>query len=104
MFRDYDASDGTPAHVYRAIGEIREEIREVVEKIREAKRMLNMRELLLDFIDRARDYECEPSVWIPELEGTVEAARESYSELCDLKEQLSDLKEELSDTKCAFGY
>lgn len=101
MYRESDAYAGTPARVYRSLGEIRRDICYIRGEIKEAGESLNMRALLLDFLDRLRD--SEPCEWLPELEAAVAEAREAYDSLRELNEELVCLREELGDTRCAMG-
>ena len=103
MFRDYDPYSGTPARIYRSVTEIREDMGEIRERIREANACLDLRALLIGFLDSTREENRDPEKWLPELEDAVSAAREAYDSLSELREELSDLREELCEVRCAMG-
>ncbi len=98
MVRSYDSANGLPPRIYRETSEIRNDIRQISDKIQRTGDMLNIRALLVDLI--ASEICDEPEKIIPELEGAISEAREALYHLNSLKEELSELESELGDARC----
>ena len=83
--------------LYRTPEEIRRDISEIKDKIKETGRMLNTRHILTEMISCLA--EGDPEAWIPALGKIVDEAESSLSLLTELRETLGELGEELRDTK-----
>lgn len=99
MYKTIDCYEGEPAMLYRSAVAIKNDIRRVAIKIKEAQSMLNVRSLLMDMLTAAA--EREPEKWIPEIEDVVNEAAESLRELASLKESLDELLDEWREARCA---
>lgn len=100
FYTNYSAYEGEPVRLYRTPGEIRRDISEIKDKIRETGRMLNTRHILTEMIDCLA--EGDPEGWIPALGRIVDDAESSLLLLRELKETLGELGEELRETKWAM--
>ena len=101
FFRNYSTYEGERARIYRSPEKIREDIFEIRKKIESVDRMLNIRNILTDVIDKYASG--EPEKWIPALSDIVADAEETLDRLKRLRENLDALSEELEDTKWAIG-
>ena len=101
FFRNYSTYEGEPARLYRSPDKIREDIFEIRTKIEAVDRMLNIRNVLTDVIDKYA--QGEPEKWIPALSEIVADAEETLDRLKRLRETLEALSEELEDTKWALN-
>ena len=101
FFRNYSTYEGERARIYRSPEKIREDIFEIRKKIESVDRMLNIRNILTDVIDKYANG--EPEKWIPALSDIVADAEETLDRLKRLRENLDALSEELEDTKWAIG-
>ena len=101
FFRNYSTYEGEPARLYRSPEKIREDIFEIRTKIEAVDRMLNIRNVLTDVIDKYA--QGEPEKWIPALSEIVADAEETLDRLKRLRETLDALSEELEDTKWALN-
>lgn len=101
FFRNYSTYEGEPARLYRSPEKIREDIFEIRTKIEAVDRMLNIRNVLTDVIDKYA--QGEPEKWIPALSEIVADAEETLDRLKRLRETLEALSEELEDTKWALN-
>ncbi len=101
MYVRYDTESGLPPRIYRRIGEIRRDMGEIIEKIKDTNSMLNIRGLLLDILTSARAE--NPAEIIPELYDTISEASEALDCLRKLNGELEMLKEELNETRCEIG-
>ena len=104
MLKDANSYFGIPARIYRSATEIRRDMENISDRINDANEKLNLRSLLVDFIDVGRDaYSGHPAFWIPELEAALREARAAYESLSALNLELTMLEEELRETRCAMG-
>ncbi len=101
MYVRYDTERGIPPRIYRRVGEIRRDMREIRERIKDTDEMLNIRGLLLEILTSARAE--DPKVIIPELYEAITEASEALGNLKKLNEELRVLSEELSETRCVVG-
>ena len=101
MFVRYDPSRGIPPRIYRTVGEIRRDIRDISQKIADADKMMNIRSLLIDIL--ASDRYDDPRAMIPELYDAIAEANDALKGLKALNEELDALREELNETKCEIG-
>ena len=102
MYRECSITAGTPERVYRGLGEIRDDIKRIAERIKETNRRLNLRSILLDIVDVERAAGDNPAIWIPELTDAIDEARSAYESLSELREELSCLREELREARWAM--
>ena len=100
FYTNYSAYEGEPVRLYRTPEEIRRDISEIKDKIKETGRMLNTRHILTEMISCLA--EGDPEAWIPALGKIVDEAESSLSLLTELRETLGELGEELRDTKWAM--
>lgn len=101
MYRTYDTVNGIPPRIYRTPTEVRRDIDEISEKIKEANLRLNLRALVIDIISNDSTVGAEPL--IAELEAAIIEAREALAELRELQNELSALEEELGELKWLGG-
>ena len=87
---------------YRNPESIRRDIGEISERITEVNEMLNIRELLADFI--GEDSEREVMKRAEELSELLTFASETLDELMELNSSLEELKRELIGTIAAIGW
>lgn len=100
MFRTMFPDD-EPPRFYRRIGEIREDIREINEKIEQTRSMFNVRQMLIDLLFE-KEEEDDGESWIDAIEALLDGARRALERLEELREQLETLEYELEDTECAM--
>lgn len=100
MFVTCNSYLGIPERLYRDPREIREEIGEIKDKIREVNETLSVHNLLMEVMSEWADK--EPEKWIGELEETLEFAKDALSTLTELKASLDALREELEETRWAL--
>ena len=101
MYRRYSMEYGLDSRIYRSTREIRCDIREIKEKIKNVRARLNPRTLLLDIIN---DERCgNPRELLISLEDALARAEEANLEMEELKTELFELEEELGETKCEMG-
>jgi hypothetical protein len=101
MYRTENLYEGEPAYLYRSPSAIKNDIREITLKIKEAEDMLNIRSLLMDMLSAAAEQ--SPKKWIPEIEEVVAEAAETLAELRALKDSLDELYSEWREAKCVSG-
>lgn len=87
---------------YRNPESIRQDIGEISARITEVNEMLNIRELLADFI--GEDSEREVMKRAEELSELLTFASETLDELMELNSSLEELKRELIGTIAAIGW
>ena len=94
MLKEANSYFGIPHRIYRSVTEIRRDMESISERIKDANERLNLRSLLLDFIDKDREgAPSHPAFWIPELEIALSEARRAYSSLSELNLELTMLEE-----------
>ena len=98
MFVSVNFNEGERAHNYRSLSDIRSDIRDVSEKIRDINEGLNIRHILMQTMSRSAEE--DPQKWIPELSEIISGAEAGLMALSELNELLDDLKEELRYTLC----
>lgn len=101
MFFYGNRAEGLPPALYRSPEEIRADMREIADRIREAEEMLSVRNILLGVISEWSEQ--EPERWVRELEETAEEAHFSLIVLQKLKDTLCQLREELSEARYYSG-
>ena len=101
FFRNYSTYEGEAARLYRSPEKIREDIFEIKTRIESVDRMLNIRNILTEVIDKYATG--EPEKWIPALSEIVAEAEDTLDRLKRLREDLDMLSEELEDTVWAFA-
>ena len=101
MYMRYEPTRATPPRIYRSIGEIRKDMRDISNKIAKTDEMLNVRSLLLDML--ASEYYSDPKVMIPDLYEAIAEANDALKGLHTLNNELEALREELNETKCELG-
>ena len=96
MYRTYDETNGIPPRLYRHPEEIKTDIKEISQRISEINEMLNIRELLADFLlDDGVENLRSSSGKLSEL---LTYALEALDELKALNETLEELKDELVES------
>ena len=102
MYKESDMTVGAPARVYRTLFEIKRDLDDIKERIKEANGRLDLRQTLMNL-----SAECLASgnseAFIGELSGAVEDARCAHASLSGLKLELSALCEEMRETRWAIG-
>ena len=98
----FDSINCTPPGFYRVPERIKEDIREISARISEVNGMLNIRELLADFL--GEDSEREIMRRASELSELLTFASEALSELRELNKTLDELKDELIRTVSCIGW
>lgn len=101
MYIGYDMDNGLPPRIYRTPKEIRRDICMISNKVRETSEMLNIRSLITEIIMNERFD--TPEKLLPELEATIEEAKEALSEMTLLSEELNMLEEELREARWHIG-
>ena len=91
-----------PPYFYRTPERIKQDIREISARISEVNEMLNIRELLADFL--GEDSEREVAARAAELSELLTFASETLDELMELNSSLEELKRELIGTIAAIGW
>ena len=90
-----NSEEGRPTRLYRRPGEVREDIAEISEMIKEAEEMLSVHSIIVNVLSEWAIM--EPKKWISELEESVAQAREAIENLARLGEALEELRAELGD-------
>ena len=90
-----------PPDFYRTPERIKEDIRQISGRINEVNEMLNIRELLADFLGESSDEAIAERA--EELSELLAYASEALDELRDLNETLDGLKTELLRTVSIIG-
>ena len=90
-----NSEEGRPTRLYRRPGEVREDIAEISERIKEAEEMLSVHSIIVNVLSEWAIM--EPKKWISELEESVSQAREAIENLARLGEALEELRAELGD-------
>ena len=90
-----NSEEGRPTRLYRRPGEVREDIAEISERIKEAEEMLSVHSIIVNVLSEWAIM--EPKKWISELEESVAQAREAIENLARLGEALEELRAELGD-------
>ena len=102
MYKESDTTVGTPARVYRTLFEIKCDLDDIKERIKEANGRLDFRQTLLNL-----SAEClatgNSETLIGELLSAVEDARCAHASLSGLKLELLALCEEMRETRWAMG-
>ncbi|MBQ1260669.1 MAG: hypothetical protein IIX96_01490 [Clostridia bacterium] len=98
MFVSVNFNEGERAHNYRSLSQIRSDIRDVSEKIRDINEGLNVRHILMQTMSRSAEE--DPKKWIPELAEIISGAEAGLEALKELHEVLDELNEELEYTLC----
>ena len=101
MYRTFDTENGIPPRIYRAPAEIKNDIQEISQRIKETSSMLNIRELLVNIL--VSEHAGSPEKLIPELEEAIAEARWALDSLNNLKEELDSLEDELQEVRWLFG-
>lgn len=91
--------EGIPVRLYRSPDEIRREMRQIAERIKNTDEQLNVRNMLMSVISDFAD--AEPQRWIPELEETLAEAKEALEDLAHLQDTLEALAAELAEARWA---
>ena len=95
MYTIYDRETGHPIASYRDPEHIKSDIREISERIAYVNESLNVRELLLEFLEEDKEGNLvERAEALTEL---LKYATEALDELKNLSDTLDSLKAELSD-------
>ena len=100
MYRSYDDVNGMPPRIYRSSEEIKRDIRGVSERISEINEMLNIRELLSEFVFEQSDLST-PKLQ-DKLSELLSYALEALDELRELSNTLDELKAELIESVNLF--
>ena len=98
MYSCMNSIDGYPARLYRSPAEIHRDMISISARIRENEEMLSVHNLLIEMIPIWAEQ--SPDVWIPELEATVDEAREALDNLRRLQYALEELSNELEEVRC----
>lgn len=89
-----------PPCFYRSPDTIKEDIRKISARICEVNEMLNVREMLSEYMNEGKDFGKEEAVALNEL---LEFAKEALDELIELNSTLDDLKRELIESISVIG-
>ena len=89
-----------PAGFYRRPDTIKEDIRKISARISEVNEMLNIRELLSEYLDGTGKFGTKEARDLNEL---LEFAREALDELAELNSALDELKRELITSISVIG-
>lgn len=98
MYSCMNTGEGMPPRLYRSPSEIHRDMIRISAKIRENEEMLSVHNLLIEMIPTWAEQ--SPDKWIPELEATVEEAREALDNLRRLQFALEELARELEEVRC----
>lgn len=98
MYSCMNTNEGMPPRLYRNPSEIHRDMIRISARIREHEEMLSVHNLLIEMIPTWAEE--SPERWIPELEATVEEARESLENLKNLQFALEELTKELEEVRC----
>ncbi len=99
MYRTYDIYEGEPIMLYRSAESVKNDIRKISDKIKEAEQMLDIRSLLMDMLTKCAEE--DPERWLPDIEDVVRDAANTLEQLRSLKESLEELFDEWREIKCA---
>ena len=102
MYSCMNTAEGLPPRLYRNPSEIHRDMIRISAKIRENEEMLSIHNLLMEMIPIWAEQ--SPERWIPELEATVDEARESLDNLKRLQYALELLADELEEVRCMMKY
>ena len=78
MYTCMNPTEGLPPRLYRSPSEIHRDMICISAKIRENEEMLSVHNILIEMIPTWAEQ--SPEVWLPELEATVEEAKEYHRE------------------------
>lgn len=98
----FDSVNCAPPGFYRTPESIKEDIRKISARIAEVNEMLNVREILADFL--GEDSEREVMRRAEELSELLAFASEALDELRELNATLDELKRELIRTIAEVGW
>ena len=102
MYSCMNTVEGLPPRLYRNPSEIHRDMIRISAKIRENEEMLSIHNLLIEMIPIWAEQ--SPERWIPELEATVDEAREALDNLKRLQYALELLADELEEVRCMMKY
>ncbi len=98
MYTCMNPTEGLPPRLYRSPSEIHRDMICISAKIRENEEMLSVHNILIEMIPTWAEQ--SPEVWLPELEATVEEAKEALDRLRKLQSALELLAAELEEVRC----
>ena len=101
MYSCMNPAEGMPPRLYRNPSEIHRDMIRISAKIRENEEMLSVHNLLIEMIPAWAEQ--SPERWIPELEATVNEAREALENLERLQLALEELTYELEEVRCMMN-
>ena len=101
MYRGYDYENGVRPTVYRSPNEVREDVKYIKERIKEATSSINLRQMLLDILSDERL--CNSEKLMSALSDALGEAREAQNELRELEEELVLLEDELREVRWIAG-
>lgn len=96
-----NSAEGRPTRLYRRPDEVRDDIAEISERIKETDEMLSVHSIIVNLLSEWAIM--EPHKWISELEESVAEARDALENLKKLGEALEDLKAELGEISGIMG-
>ncbi len=89
-----------PPCFYRSPDTIKQDIRKISARIAEVNEMLNVREMLSEYLNEGKVFDKESAAALNEL---LEFAKEALDELIELNSALDDLKRELIESISSVG-
>lgn len=98
MYSCMNVNEGLPPRLYRNPCEIHRDMLRISAQIRENEEMLSVHNLLIEMIPTWAEQ--SPEKWIPELEATVDEARDALENLKRLEFALEELSRELEEVRC----
>lgn len=101
MYSCMNTTEGMPPRLYRSPTEIHRDMITISARIRENEEMLSVHNLLIEMIPTWAEQ--SPERWIPELEATVDEAREALENLKKLQYALELLAGELEEVRCMMN-
>ena len=101
MFYTHTYGQGEEPVLYRSPYEIRRDIGEINQRIKDTDEKINVRILLTDLLTRCADGRAEE--YMPELQQAIREAEGVLSNLSELCRRLGNLKREMEDTVWALG-
>lgn len=101
MYRSSNSYYGLPERLYRDPRDIRRDMAEISESIREIDSRLNVRSLLLNLLSESDAN--DPHRLVSGLEAALAEAESALVRLGELKEELSGLDRELYEVRCEMG-
>ena len=101
MFYTHMYGQGEEPVLYRSPYEIRRDIGEINQRIKDTDEKINVRILLTDLLSRCADGRAEE--YMPELRQAIKDAEGVLSHLSELCQHLVHLKKEMEDTVWALG-